>query len=61
LCSECGNALSDQGEQVTDSRKTQGLADSLSELAEEKDVPPDEFAEMLEDKSAMDLMRDLMT
>ena len=61
LCSECGNALTDQGEQVTDSRKTQGLADSLSELAEEQDVPPDEFAEMLEDKSAMDLMRDLMT
>jgi hypothetical protein len=52
---------SDQTEQVTDSRNTQGLADSLSELAEQQDVPPDEFAEMLEDKSAMDLMRDLMT
>jgi hypothetical protein len=60
LCSECGNALSDQGEQVTDSRNTQGLSDSLSEMAERNDVPTDEFAEMLENKSAIELMQELM-
>jgi site-specific recombinase XerD len=59
LCIECGNALTDQGEEVTRSESSQGLSDSLSELAEEQDIPTEEFAEMLENKSAIELMKKL--
>ena len=59
LCSGCGNALSDQGEQVTDSRNTQGFSDSLSEIAEERNIPEEEFSDMLEEKSVIELMKKL--
>ena len=59
VCEECGNALTDQGEEVTRSESSQGLSDSLSELAEEQDIPTEEFAEMLEEKSAIELMKQL--
>lgn len=59
LCGECGNALNDQGSAVTRSESSQGLSDSLSELAEKQDIPTDEFAEMLEEKSVIELMETL--
>jgi len=60
VCEECGNALTDQGEEVTMNESSQGLSDSLSELAEKKDMPTEEFAEKLENKSAIELLDELM-
>lgn len=59
LCSDCDNALTEQGEGVTKSESSQGLSDSLSEMAERNDIPTDEFADMLENKSAIELMQEL--
>ena len=59
VCEECGNALTDQGEEVTMNESSQGLSDSLSELAEKQDIPTEEFAEMVEEKSVIELIEEL--
>lgn len=56
MCSDCGNPLTDQGEDMTMSDNSQGLSDSLSEIAEKRDIPEDEFSEMLEEKSVIELI-----
>lgn len=59
MCSSCGNALTDQGEKMTQSNNTQSLTDSLSEIAEKQDIPEDEFSEMLEEKSVIGLIEEM--
>lgn len=60
MCGDCGNPLTDQGEKLTKKPEAQGLHDNLSELAEKRDIPTDEFAEMLEEMSMIELMETLM-
>ncbi len=57
LCFDCGNPLTDQGEEITKSKNPQGLTDSLSEIAEERGIPEEEFSEMLEEKSVIELIQ----
>jgi integrase len=60
MCSECGNALTEQGEELSKpDNDMKGFDESLSELAEEKGIDKERFSEMLEEKSAIDLMMEL--
>ena len=46
-------------EELTGKDEAQGLNENLSELAERKDIPVDEFEEMLEEKSMLELIDSL--
>jgi len=60
VCKDCGNPLTEQGLQMTKQDSGQKeLHESLSELAEKQDMETEEFADMLENKSAIELMRSL--
>ncbi|MEF8880710.1 MAG: hypothetical protein V5A72_02690 [Candidatus Nanohaloarchaea archaeon] len=60
LCSECGNGLTEQGEELSKSdEKLKGVDESLSEMAEERGIDKEKFSEMLEEKSAIELMMEL--
>jgi len=59
ICSDCGNALTEQGEKISQTDKSEILTDSLSEIAEERDIPEEEFSEMVEEKSVIDLIKEV--
>lgn len=46
LCKECGNALTEQGQQLTKDKGVQGLEDKLGDLAEEEDMSEEELQEL---------------
>ena len=60
LCNECGHALTDQGQEMTQDKGLQGISENVSELAERKGVPPEELVQMMEEKSMMELIENLM-
>jgi len=60
VCNDCGHALTDQGQELTQDKGLQGISENISELAERKDVPPEELVRMMEEKSMMELIENLM-
>jgi hypothetical protein len=60
MCSECGNPLTEQGEELSKpDNDMKGFDESLSEMAEERGIDKERFSEMLEEKSAIELMMEL--
>jgi hypothetical protein len=45
---------------MTQDKGLQGISENISELAERKDVPPEELVRMMEEKSMMELIENLM-
>ena len=60
MCNECGKALTDQGKEMTQDKGLQGISENVSELAERKGIPPEELVQMMEEKSMMELIENLM-
>lgn len=58
LCKECGNGLTDQGEELTQDESIQGIEDKIANLVEDKDMSEEELREML-NSSFVDVIKAL--
>jgi integrase len=58
LCEDCGNALTNQGEELTKDESVQPLEKKIGKIAEEKDMSEEELIEMF-DKPFMEVVKEL--
>jgi integrase/recombinase XerD len=61
LCRNCDSPLTEQGEELTRDRNMQGLKKNVAQIAKERDLDPEEFEDMLEGKSILELIELMQT